>query len=72
MKNILSYPVGTTFSGSEIKKWITYHLTHETSHTKMAKQMEEYLSVKAEETYVFYKGGYESSASFNKPMFKKR
>lgn len=72
MKNILSYPVGTTFSGSEIKEWITYHLTHETSHTKTAKQMEEYLSVKDEETYVFYKGSYESSASFNKPMFKKR
>lgn len=72
MKNILSYPVGTVFLGAEIKEWISYHLEHETSHTKEAKHMKKYLSVADDEEYVFTKGTYMSSTSWNKPMFEKR
>lgn len=39
MKNILSYKRGTKVSGKEIKDWIEFHTSHETSHTKQALHM---------------------------------
>lgn len=36
MRNIMSYPVGSQFSGKEILDWATYHVTNETSHKKEA------------------------------------
>lgn len=42
MKNILSYKSGTVFSGKEIKDWIEYHITHQTSHTKQAIYLQKY------------------------------
>ena len=56
MKNILSYPLGTLFHGSEIKEWITYHLQHETSKTKICKRMEEYLNIDDEDLYYLIHG----------------
>lgn len=45
LRNILSYPVGTIFSGKEIKDWIAYNLFHPSSKTLMAKRMEKYLNI---------------------------
>lgn len=70
MKNILSYPVGTLFRGREIKEWIDYHMNHETSHTREAKHLQRYLSCQDDEIYVFKRGTYNSSASYNKPVFE--
>lgn len=44
MKNILSYKPGTRFTGKEIKSWIEYHTTHQTSHTKQALHLRQHHS----------------------------
>ena len=55
-KNILRYPVGTVLSGKEIKGWITYHTTNNTSHTKQARQMVRFLNINDSERYIITKG----------------
>lgn len=45
MKNILSYPLGTLFTGKEIKEWITYHTNNKTSKSRIAKKMIDYLTI---------------------------
>lgn len=62
MKNILSYPVGTVFSGKIIKEWITYNLGNETSHTKQAKQMKRFLNIDDDGDYMYVREVYPSSA----------
>ncbi len=69
MKNIISYKLGTSFTGREIKEWLQYHLTHETSKTKYAKQMARFLSVKDEEWYILMKDGYTSSETYGEYYF---
>ena len=65
MKNILSYKLGTIFSGREIKEWIKYHIENQTSKTNIAKRMMKYLNIADNEKYYLSKGNYLSSASFN-------
>lgn len=65
MKNILSYKLGTIFSGKEIKEWIKYHTENQTSKTDVAKKMVKYLDIADDEKYFLYKGNYRSSASYN-------
>lgn len=62
MKNILSYPIGTVFSGKTIKEWITYNLENETSHTKQAKQMKRFLNIDDDGDYMYVREAYPSSA----------
>ena len=55
MKNILSYKLGTVFKGREIKDWILYHTNNETSKSKIAKRMTEYLTIDNDEWYYLWK-----------------
>lgn len=69
MKNILSYSLGTQFSGREIKDWITYHLDHQTSHTKQAKYLRRFLTVNDDDKYKLCKENYSSCGSCGEYMF---
>ena len=51
MKNILSYQPMSTFSGKEIKDWISFNLKNNTSHTKQAKMMEKFLNLRDDKIY---------------------
>ena len=51
-KNILSYQPNVIFTGKEIKSWIQYHTTHETSKSRMAKKMQGYMNIKDDGRYV--------------------
>lgn len=55
-KNIISYKCGTVFVGMEIKEWINYHVYHDTSHTRQARQLVRFLTVNDNEQYVMTKG----------------
>ena len=55
-KNIISYKCGTVFVGREIKEWINYHIHHDTSHTRQARQLVRFLTVNDNEQYVMTKG----------------
>lgn len=50
-KNIISYPFGTVFSGSEIKDWIRYHSTLDTQYSAYAIKLKKYLSIKDSDLY---------------------
>ena len=63
-KNILSFQPNTTFTGKEIKAWIQYHTTHETSKSKFAKRMKEYINLADDELYILTKDTYTSSARY--------
>ena len=71
MKNILSYKLGSVFSGKEIKEWINYHLENKTSHTKQALYLKRFLNINDENHYMLYKDGYPSSETYNEYYFKK-
>ncbi len=70
-RNILSCSPGTVFKGKEIKEWIHYHLTNNTSKSRIARQMVEYLNVDDTADYRLYKGTYESSASYNRYLVER-
>ena len=55
-KNIISYKCGTAFMGKEIKDWINYHIHHDTSHTRQARQLVRFLTINDNEQYVITKG----------------
>ena len=63
MRNILSYK-DKVFSGAEIKEWIDYHSTHETSHSKTAMKMRRFLDLTDEKMYVVYKNEDRNSSSY--------
>ena len=65
-RNILSCKPGTRFYGKEIKEWIKWHIDHETSKQKIAKQMERFLNIEDDQLYYLTKGNYSSSSSMNK------
>ena len=66
MKNILSYKLGTSFSGKEIKDWIRYNIENNTSHFKIAFKMRGYLETLDDDAvYVLYKDNYSSCASYD-------
>lgn len=55
MKNILSYKPGTKFSGKEIKDWIEFHTSRQTSHTRQALHMQqEYWRLKDTREYLVF------------------
>lgn len=55
MKNILSYQPGTVFTGKEIKDWIDFHISRQTSHTKQALHMQqEYWKIKDTREYLVF------------------
>ena len=56
MKNILSYPLGTVFRGKEIKKWILYHTNNNTSKSRIAKKMVDYLTIDDDDWYCLVHG----------------
>jgi hypothetical protein len=71
MKNILSYQLGTIFTGKEIKDWIIYHTQKETSsHAKEAWELAKYLNIRDNKLYRFLKGTYRSSASYGKYLIR--
>lgn len=54
-KNVFSYPDGTVFTGQEILDFINYHLTHNTSKTKIARYMcRKFSKIKSEMQYKFF------------------
>ena len=65
MKNILSYKLGTIFTGKEIKDWIKYHTERNTSKTRVAKRMTKFLNLDDNEKYYLYKDTYSSCGSYN-------
>ena len=65
-KNILSYQPHTIFTGKEIKSWIQYHTTHETSKSKMAKKMLGYMGIDDDGRYVLIRESDRSSARLGK------
>lgn len=69
MKNILSYNLGTCFTGKEIKDWIRFHLDNKTSHSKQASYLKKFLNLKDNKVYKLEKGYYFPSASYNKYIF---
>ena len=71
VRNILSCKVGTIFKGKEIKEWIQYHLTNDTSKTRIAKQMIKYLNIEDMADYRLYRGTYESSASYKRYLVER-
>ena len=71
-KTNLSYKLGTRFKGKEIKDWIKYNLENNTSHTKVANTMKEYLNTLEDETiYFLYKENYRSSENYNEYLVKR-
>lgn len=71
MKNIISYKIGTKFSGKEIKEWINYHINNKTSHTKQAQCMKKFLNLKDDEVYILCKENYSSCSSYGAYYFIK-
>ena len=71
-RNIISYKLGTRFTGREIKDWIQYHLDNETSHTKVANTMRDYLNrLEDDVMYYLYKENYKSSENYNEYLVKR-
>ena len=62
MKNILSYSDKHIFKGSEIKEWIVYHTTHETSLSSEARKMQKFLNIDDDGDYFVTKGDYQASS----------
>lgn len=72
MKNILSYKLGTSFSGKEIKDWIRYNIENNTSRAKIAYKMKGYLETLEDDVmYVLYKDNYSSCASYEDYFVKR-
>lgn len=66
-RNILSYALGTPFSGKEIKNWIQWHMTHKCGEkTKMASAMKDYLNIEDNVQYCLSKNTYHSAENFGK------
>lgn len=61
MENILSFSPGTRIKGSMIKEWILYHTTNETSLSKEARKMTQYLNIDDDSDYFVYRGKYQAS-----------
>jgi hypothetical protein len=61
MKNILSYGSCKQFKGKDIKSWIIYHIQNNTSHTKDALKMKQYLNINDDKLYMVIKGNYQES-----------
>ena len=64
MKNILSYKLGTKFTGKEIKQWVDFQIKNKTSKYKVALQISKdsnFYNIKDDAYYMFYKGKYEES-----------
>lgn len=61
MTNILSYKPGTVLLGREIRTWIRYQISHQTSHYKEAVQMQKYLNIQDNKEYIVSKGDYQAS-----------
>ena len=62
-KNILSYQPHTLFTGKEIKDWIQYHTTHETSKSKIAKKMSQFCAINDAEFYTINRNDDRGSSS---------
>lgn len=69
MKNILSYGIGTIFTGKEIKTWIKANLSPESSHFKTAKTLIPFLNLKDNMNYALAKENYNSCASYHRYIF---
>lgn len=51
MKNILSYDPSHRFTGAQIKEWIRYQLSNNTSHAQIASKMQPYLNIDDKRMY---------------------
>lgn len=71
MVNILSYKLGSSFKGKDIKDWIEFHTTHNTSKSKIANNMKKYMNLDDNEEYKLTKETYRSCGSYNKYQFIK-
>lgn len=61
-RNILSFEQDTPFSGSEIKSWILWHMSHDRGmKTKVAGKMKKYLTIHDDVEYCIVKNLYRSS-----------
>lgn len=45
MKNLLTYKIGSVFTGKEIKEWIQFQLDNDTAYKKYAQEMTNYSSL---------------------------
>ena len=54
MRNILSYKENTRFTGKEIKDWIIFQITNQTSHLNQALYMRRFMKVKDDREYVIH------------------
>lgn len=70
-KNILSYKLGTVFTGKEIKEWIQFQLDNETYRSSVARDMKKYLNISDEGKYVLYKDEYWASASYGQYLVRR-
>lgn len=69
MKNILSYQLGSSFSGKEIKDWIRENLNPNSSHYSIAKSLSHFLTLKDNKRYILAKENYSSCESYNHYIF---
>lgn len=70
-KNILSYKLGTVFTGKEIKEWIQFHLDNRTYRSSVARDMKKYLNIPDEGKYVLHKDEYWASESYGQYLVRK-
>ena len=70
MRNLLSYVGYESFTGKEIKDWITYHTENQTSKTKVAKTLVKYLNIKDDRLYRFIKETDRCSSRYGKYLIE--
>ena len=70
-KNILSYKLGTVFTGKEIKQWIQFHLDNRTYRSSVARNMKKCLNISDEGKYVLYKDEYWASANYGQYLVRR-
>lgn len=68
-RNIISYKLGSVFTGKEIREWIEFHTTHKTSKSKVAKTMKKYMNLDYNKEYRITKNTYRSCGSSKKCQF---
>lgn len=69
MKNILSYELGSLFTGKEIKEWILTNLNPNSSHFSVAKTLKPFLNLKDEKKYILAKENYSACATYHHYIF---